>query len=88
MTEFILGNVLKEMYEAALPGEQSLNIHLFGIHYAGILSNFGKKRILEIAGLPDSYQAEINKGIKLAQYVDLNDVQLQRILVIQRKYES
>lgn len=88
MTEFVLGNVLKEMYDTALPGEQTLNIRLFGIYYAKDLNRFGKKEILETAGLRESYQAEINKGVKLARYVNLNETQIQRIQSIQNKYES
>lgn len=87
MTEYILGNVLKEMYETAQAKEQTLNIRLFGIHYAGLLGQFSKTEILKVAGLSDSYKTEISKGIKLAKYVNLIEVQNQRIREIQSKYE-
>ncbi len=87
MTEYVLGNVLKEMYETAQTKEQTLNIRLFGIYYAGLLEHFGKTEILKIAGLSYSYQAEINKGVKLAKYVNLNEAQNQRIQDIESKYE-
>jgi 5-methylcytosine-specific restriction protein B len=68
---------LFEMYNNAPDREQSLVICLFGMCFA---KEIRKERItpLEIikfaneqyaASLAESYQTEINKGIKLAEYV-------------------
>ena len=75
MTEVELGQKLKSMYEAAPRGDQVAFIHLFGIIYADSLSNekLSKREILKNAGLPASYQTEISKGVKLAQYVTVKE---------------
>ncbi|MCB2343305.1 HTH-like domain-containing protein [Clostridium estertheticum] len=72
MTELELANELKKMYERALPTkEQTTMIHLFGIMYAKVIRDNGfiPRNILKYADMPESYQVEINKGIKLAKYV-------------------
>jgi len=71
MTEYELGIKLKSMYENAPRGDQVAYIHLFGIIYADVLSSerLSKREILKNAGLPESYQTEISKGVRLAQYV-------------------
>ena len=71
MTVNELGRVLKEMYDNAPRGEQSAMIHLFGIKYANEIrdDNHTPKDILKCAEMPESYQVEVNKGIKLAKYV-------------------
>lgn len=75
MTEFQLGNILKEMYSNAPKGDQVAHIHLFGIKFADVLENqrLSKKEILNNAGLPESYQTEISKGIRLAKYVIIKE---------------
>ena len=86
MTEFLLGSILREMYDSASGGEQAANIHLFGIYYAETIVNgqSNKKEILKAAGLPDSYHIEVNKGVKLAKYAEIKEAQIQRIQKIQR----
>lgn len=81
MTEYKLGNILKEMYQTAGRGQQVANIHAFAIYYASAIEHerFSKKEILRIAGLPETYQTEISKGINLAQYVEVNQHTAQRI---------
>lgn len=72
MTELELANELKRMYESGIAQkEQTTMIHLFGIMYAKVIrdNRFTPKNILEYAEMPESYQAEINKGIRLAKYV-------------------
>lgn len=71
MTLNELGNILKSMYDNAPRREQSVMIHLFGIQYANEIreNDYTPKDILKSAGMPESYQAEINKGIKLSKYV-------------------
>ncbi|WP_017416453.1 HTH-like domain-containing protein [Clostridium tunisiense] len=74
MTELELANELKTMYEAGIKRkEQTTMIHLFGIKYAEVIRMNGyiPKDILKYAEMPESYQVEINKGIKLARYVKI-----------------
>ena len=77
MTVNELGKILSEMYKNAPDNEKTLMIHLFGIRFAKEIRS-GKITPLEIikctnkqysASLTESYQVEINKGIKLAKYV-------------------
>lgn len=70
MTLNELAMKLKDMYEGST-AEKTAMIHLFGIKYAKVIRDNGyiPKDILKIAGMPESYQVEINKGIKLAKYV-------------------
>ena len=42
---------------------------LFGIRYADDLSRLSIKEILLYAGMSDTYQTEVYKGIRLAGYV-------------------
>ena len=46
-------------------------IHLFGIKYADEInqSKISNKDIALKANIPESYKAEISKGVKLAKYV-------------------
>ena len=73
MTEQELGNKLKKIYGSAPKGDVAVHIHLFGIKYADEIksNNYRLANILEIAGLSDVYRTELNKGIKLAKYVEL-----------------
>ena len=63
----ILGEKLKKMYNNAPYGEKALMVHLFGIKFASIIrsNNYTAKEIMKIAGIQKSYQAEIDKGIKM-----------------------
>lgn len=72
MTVIELSNVLREMYEES-SGNKTAMIHLFGIKYAAVIRDNGytPKEILAVAKMPESYFAEINKGIKLAKYVEV-----------------
>lgn len=67
-----LANELRTMYENA-NGNKTAMIHLFAIKYAKEIRDNGyiPKEILKAANMPDSYFAEINKGIKLAKYVEV-----------------
>lgn len=72
MTELELANELKKMYNRGIDKkEQTTMIHLFGVMYAKIIRDNGfiLRNILKHAEMPGSYQAEINKGMKLAKYV-------------------
>jgi len=88
MTTFVLGNVLREMYETSQRGQQVTNIHTFAIFYAKTIeaNKISKKEILRVAGLPESYQTEISKGINLAAYVDVKEAQVDRIRKIEANF--
>ena len=85
MTEFLLGNILKELYLSAPRGLQAASIHVFAINYANVLENerLSKKEILKVAGLPESYITEISKGVRLAQFVTVKPETEQRIRQIE-----
>ena len=72
MTVNELAMKLKEMYESS-DGEKTTMIHLFGIMYASEVKECGytPKDILKIADMPESYQTEISKGIRLSKYVEV-----------------
>ena len=78
MTAQELGKELANMYFTAKDGERVAMIHLFGIRFSKqILSNkISANEIIKYAKSPDgsivniSYFAEINKGVKLAKYVE------------------
>lgn len=88
MTTFVLGNVLKEMYSTAPRGQQVTSIHTFAVFYAKQIeeNRISKKEILRVAGLPESYQTEISKGMNLAEYVDVKSEQKNRIQLIEANY--
>lgn len=74
MTEVELGKELRRMYEDGIARkEQTTMIHLFGVKYAEMIreNRYIPKNILKHADMPESYQVEINKGIKLAKYVEV-----------------
>ncbi|MGB6128427.1 MAG: hypothetical protein WBG30_06720 [Psychrilyobacter sp.] len=76
MNIYELGKELNKMYTEAITKEKTLMIRLFGIKYFSEINEVKSKgeslaEIIKISGLKESYQAEINKGIKLAKYVKL-----------------
>lgn len=73
MNEHELGRILKEMYDNAPKGEKVAMIHIFGIKYANEIrdNNLIPKNILKSVHMPESYEVEINNGIKLAKYVSI-----------------
>ena len=75
MTELELANKLKEMYNSY---EKPCGVHLFGIKYADeIMKNDYKvDYIVKQAGIPDSYPAEVRKGIKIAKHLPSIDVNI------------
>ena len=68
---------LKGMHDSAPEGEKTTIIHLFGILYADELENCGvsktaaAKHVAEHAIKRKSYWSEIDKGVRLARYVEL-----------------
>lgn len=71
MTEYELGSKLKSMYENAPKNEAVAMINLFGIRYANEINmnNISCKKIVIVAGIKESYQTEVRKGVNLAKYV-------------------
>lgn len=71
MTIDSLGEALKGFYNNAPKGEKAIILNVFGIKYADdILNNgYALKDIIKNADIPETYQNEIKKGIKLAKYV-------------------
>lgn len=69
----MLGQKLKYMYDNAPYGEQVLMIHLFGIKFGDIIyeNGYNAREIIEAAGIKESYQTEISKGMKMAKYVEI-----------------
>ena len=69
-----LSDILKNMYENAT-NKKAVMIHLFGIKYAKELKNddISIKELLKAAHIPESYVVEINKGIRLSEYVEVKE---------------
>jgi radical SAM superfamily enzyme len=67
-----LGNKLNKMYNTK-GAKKTTMIHLFGIIYAKEIHDAGvtSLEVVKAAQLHESYQAEVNKGINLSQYVEL-----------------
>ncbi len=53
------------------------NIHLFSIHYAEELKGKDLAELVRLAGIPQSFNREISKGIKLSDYVHLSDAAIR-----------
>ncbi|MNN11828.1 hypothetical protein D3C81_1248030 [compost metagenome] len=66
-----LGKILSEMYHNAPDGKQVAKIHLFGVKYADIIhrNHYSVKDIVASSGIRSSYVSEVNKGIKLSEFV-------------------
>jgi len=64
-----LGEKLKEIRNSTT--DKTAGYHLFGIRHAKEIRNGGAniKEMLKAADLPESFFAEINKGITLSKYV-------------------
>ena len=70
MTVDEAARILRGMYDAGEGrGLMVTAIHLFGIRYADDLSRLSIKEILLHAGMRDTYQTEVYKGMRLAGYV-------------------
>ena len=69
-----LGQILRDMYDAAQDGEKSAAILLFGIQYATTIGKRARK-IVQLAGIGDgnSYTTEVNKGMGLARVLARHD---------------
>ncbi|RPA22582.1 HTH-like domain-containing protein [Shewanella frigidimarina] len=70
--EVLIGK-LKNMYFDSEKGETAVSIHLFGIKYASEIKECGlsPKNLAKLAGIPETYGTEINKGRNLAKFVTI-----------------
>lgn len=75
MTNDELAQALGLIVSTAPKGVINLGYLLFGIKYARELSHPGISiaRVLTVARLPKSYQAEVSKGESLSPYVTLKE---------------
>ncbi|VVH65903.1 FIG00710469: hypothetical protein [uncultured Gammaproteobacteria bacterium] len=75
MSERKLGSILKKMYNSALQGEKVTQIYLFAISYAKEIqrNNYRIAEIIRFSAISQSFQTEVSKGVKLAQYVEILD---------------
>ncbi len=71
MNENDLSEKLKKMYFDSKKGETATMVHLFGVKYAQEITECecSPKDIAKLAGIPETYGTEINKGRNLARYV-------------------
>ena len=72
MNELGAANILGQMYRAGtLQKKAAVMVHLFGIQYAAELEGLDLALVCNYAGIPESYQYEIRKGRRLAEFVEL-----------------
>ncbi|WP_345765912.1 MULTISPECIES: hypothetical protein [Chryseobacterium] len=60
-------------FENAKNGETVASIYLFGIKYGKLIKtkNYSINDIIKISGINHTYFAELNKGIKLSEYLSI-----------------
>lgn len=70
-----LGGILRGMYNNAKESGQVAAIHMFGFKYGGIILDnaYSQKSIISLAGLNDSFVAELNKGINIFKSVNKDE---------------
>ena len=67
-----LGAIVRHMYESATRKELVARVHLSGILYHKEIRLAGVKEVTHASGIGEKYGAEINKGVKLGQYVTVS----------------
>ena len=69
-----LGEILKQMYDAAVGGKVSA-IHMFGIKYGPIIKakNYSTAEIVRISGIGESYNVEVSKVISIYTVIKDNN---------------
>ncbi len=73
MTVEEAAQILSSMYRAgktAAGGRATTAIHLFGVKYANELSSLPIREVVRLARISHTYNTEVYKGIRLAEYVD------------------
>ncbi len=68
-----LGKILGDNFENAKNGETVASIYLFGIKYGKLIKtkNYSINEIIKISGINQAYFAELNKGIRLSEYLSI-----------------
>ena len=69
-----LGKILREMYDAAIGGKVSA-IHMFGLKYGPVIKakNYSTAEIIRVAGIGESYNVEVSKGISIYKVIKDNE---------------
>lgn len=72
-----LGKILAQRYNQHKKGFANCSIILFGIEYSSEIKNGGytAKDILEASKIGKNYESDLNKGIKLANFVKVKNEQ-------------
>lgn len=72
-----LGKILAQRYNQHEKGFANCSIILFGIEYASEIKSGGytAKDLLEASKIGKNYEADLRKGIQLADFVKLKDGQ-------------
>ncbi len=73
MTDAALAQELRRLAEIAPRGEKMTYVELFGIKYADCLNRDNCQRIVDMSGI-GKLGPTVNMGRRLAQYVDLKDL--------------
>ena len=70
-----LASILQKMYKNAKDSGQVAAIHMFGFKYGDVIisNSFSQKSLISLAGINDSYVAELNKGINIFKSVKNNE---------------
>ncbi len=70
-----LAMILRERYDKAKRNEASMEVHLFGIEFAKEIQegNYPVIELVELAGIGKGYAAEVSKGIKLSEHVNIKE---------------
>ena len=88
MTKQELANKLKEMYDEGtrIGGQAVTMIHMFGIQYGELIeeTNSTPKEIVKLAGLNDSYDAEVNKGRNIGKMLKRKNINFENEKTIRK----
>lgn len=68
-----LVRLLRQAWAQAPEGDVVVRIHLYGIRHAAALEGVNLKALVESAEIPAPYATEIRKGMRLADWVTINE---------------
>lgn len=70
-----LGQILRNMYDNASGGSKVSAIHMFGIKYGQLIreNNYKTAEIIRVAGINESYNVEVSKGISIYKSIKGNE---------------
>ena len=63
---------LKAICASAPEGDRVVRIHLFGIKSASRLKGVNLKDLAARAGIRESFETELRKGVRLAEFVNVS----------------